>query len=160
MMRSCLLFLCAAFMASFVLTGCISSSLPEGAQKPSLEITKAAITEEDGQAVFLIGLTLRHNSLTALPVKSIKVDVFVNESPAASYQQTFTDVVVEPAADLSYEIKVKANLLEKAASSSLALNPMVKVQSSVAVFIVFAENEDEHSFNPSATFEGIIGHVQ
>ena len=144
---------CTAFIA-----GC--ASLPEGAQKPGLSIEQVQIVNNEGKAAFALDVALSHNSLSALPLKKMQVTVFVNGNPAANYEENLEKVEVQPHETYNLKIKVDANLLPEVASRSLAFNRMVKVEASVMVQTIIDENKQNLEFNPTATFEGIIGHVQ
>lgn len=141
-----------------VLQGC--ASLPEGADPPELSITSVTLVNVDGQAAFDIGLDFTHHSATALPLRAMEVNVFVNGIPVADYAEPLVDTAVTPDENHHYSIRVTANRATPVAAASLALNRMVKVNASVMVRAVISRARDEQQFNSSATYEGIIGHVR
>ena len=155
--KFCKALTCLIF-CSFFIAGC--ASLPEGAQKPGLSIEQVQIVNNEGKAAFALDVALSHNSLSALPLKKMQVTVFVNGNPAANYEENLEKVEVQPHETYNLKIKVDANLLPEVASRSLAFNRMVKVEASVMVQTIIDENKQNLEFNPTATFEGIIGHVQ
>lgn len=143
---------------AFFIAAC--ASLPEGAQKPGLSIEQVSLENNEGKAAFALDVALSHNSLSALPLKKMQVTIFVNGNPAANYEENLKKVEVQPRETYHLKIKVDANLLPEVASRSLAFNRMVKVNASVMVQTIIDENKQNLEFNPTATFDGIIGHVQ
>lgn len=146
--------LCAA--ACMLLTAC--SALPEGAQKPSLTIDKVYLINEEGMAYFGIDVSFEHHSPEPLNLLGLNIDVFVNGVRAAAAREEIKDQSVPNGVAQHYSLKVRGDLLGAAASRSLALNSMAMVRASVAVQAVFDRSKDNLDFNPSADFEGIIGH--
>ena len=143
---------------AFFIAAC--ASLPKGAQKPGLSIEQVSLENNEGKAAFALDVALSHNSLSALPLKKMQVTIFVNGNPAANYEENLKKVEVQPRETYHLKIKVDANLLPEVASRSLAFNRMVKVNASVMVQTIIDENKQNLEFNPTATFDGIIGHVQ
>ncbi len=146
--------LCAA--ACVLMAAC--SALPKGAQKPSLAIDKVYLINDEGRAYFGIDVSFEHHSPQPLKLLGLNIDVFINGVKAASAREEIQDQDVPNGVTQHYSLKVRGDLLGSAASQSLALNSMTRVLASVAVQAVFDRSEDNLDFNPSADFEGIIGH--
>ncbi len=156
-MRKKLLLAALTLCGIFALTGC--QTLPEGSQRPDLAISHVSLASGEAAPGFDVECTLRHDSLQPLPLQQTEITVFINGTKAAELiQPAPQDEMLPPNQDLKLSYKVPANLLPPAAAYSLTYNRMLKLPVSVLVHLTFTEAEQALSFNPNATFEGIISH--
>lgn len=147
--------LAAAACSALLLCAC--QALPEGAKRPDVSIDSVTIAAVDGVPGFKISCSMEHNSLTALPLQSTEITVFINGTMAARYQEPGNLRELPPNKRLTLYYFVPASLLPEAAAYSLEYNRMLQLQASVLVHLSF-EKDNESGFNPNATFEGIIEH--
>lgn len=140
-----------------LLGGC--ASLPEGSQKPKLELTSITLQRQDGMAGFQVDGTLTHHSMHALPLKAVRADIFVNGSKAAHFfRRNDKPELIAPGETYKLSYFVPANLATRTAVHSLYYNNLLQVQTSGVLTLIFDEEDNNTSFNPSATFEGLSGH--
>lgn len=145
----------AAAFSAFMLCAC--QALPEGAERPDISIDSVTIAAVDGVPGFKVSCSMEHNSLTALPLQSTEITVFINGTMAARYQEPGNFKELPPNQRLTLNYFVPATLLPEVASYSLKYNRMLQLQASVLVHLSF-EKDNKSGFNPNATFEGIILH--
>lgn len=149
------IFVPLAVITASLLTAC--SSVPEGSKEPvaTIENVTLAKGQEPG---FNIDFSVFHRSLEPLPFKSLDISVAINKKDVAVYHEKLEDTFINPNVKNSFKRFVKVNKAEIAESSSLENTPMLKVVSNVNLKITVVNNEDLNSFNPKASFEGIITH--
>ncbi len=135
------------------LCGC--QTLPEGSRRPELTIEQVSLQVQDGKPGFAVDCSLMHDSLEALPLNASEITVFLNGTQAGKLQLEENGRLLPAHQQLSLHYFVPANL-PAAASYSLQYNRMLKIPSSVLVHLTF--DQDNLSFNPNATFEGLISH--
>ena len=143
-------------LSLFIFSGC--SSLPEGSQKPFLQIDKLSLADNSKEPGFNLEFTMEHHSLEALPIREYKVDIFVNGTKAATYSEEPKNMLLQPNTPVNFRSYIPANLMHGVAAKSLQQNSYVVVEASCIVTVVFDEDEDNYDFNPSGSFEGMISH--
>ncbi|MBU3827266.1 MAG: hypothetical protein IAA31_07230 [Candidatus Anaerobiospirillum merdipullorum] len=144
--------LCAALSLT-LLTAC--QSLPEGSRRPELKIEHTTLAVVDNVPGFKVTCSLQHDSLEGLPVLQEDVVVFVNGSKVGALSVKPQDKVLPPNYALTLEYFVPAQL-PPAANYGIAYTSMLKLPASVLVHLTFDTDEQNLSFNPNATYEGII----
>ncbi len=145
----------AAAAAALLLAAC--QSLPDGADRPSLQVQQVRMQVVNEVPGFMVICSVLHHSLTALPLQSARIQVFVNGSPAADYLEEMKDVELPPNQPLQLSYFVPASQMEDTARDSIKYNRMLQLQASVMVHLNF-EDEEQSGFNPNAVFEGVIAH--
>ena len=155
MFRKILLLL--GICSAITMTGC--SSLPDGSQKPFLQINSLTLAGPDQEPGFNIAFTMEHRSIEPLQIKEYKVDVFVNGTKAASHIEDPKDLLLKPGTPVKFKSFIKANLLNDVAAQSLQKSSYVVVDASCVITVVFDKDEDNYDFNPTGSFEGLITHV-
>lgn len=143
--------------SAIAIAGC--SSLPDGAQKPFLQINSMTLAGPNRDPGFDIAFTMEHRSLEPLQIKEYKVDIFVNGTKAASHIERPKDLLLKPGTPVKFKSFIKANLLNDVAAESLQNSSYVVVDASCVITVVFDEDEDNYDFNPTGSFEGLISHV-
>lgn len=154
-MKKLLSFICVALIA-LTLNAC--SSIPDGAKKPVLEINSITLANQDNETGFSLNFSVMHHSLTPLKLKQINADIFINDKHASKYALDYNDSYLPNDKELSYTIFIPANLLSSTAKDAIANNPLLMVQVSAAITLVFSNDESAINFNPSTNFEGLVGH--
>ena len=144
--------------SAMTVAGC--SSLPDGSQKPFLQIDSLTLAGPNEEPGFDIAFTMEHRSLEPLQIKEYKVDIFVNGTKAASHIEEPDDLLLNPGAPVKFKSFIKANLLNEVAAKSLQNSSYVVVDASCVITVVFDEDEENYDFNPTGSFEGLISHVQ
>ena len=149
------IFVSLAVLTASLLTAC--SSVPEGSKEPVATIESVTLAQghEPG---FNIDFSVFHRSLEPLPFKSLDISVAINTKDVAQYHEILDDTFINPNVKNSFKRFVKINKAEVAQSTSLENTPMLKVLSNVNLKITVVNNDDLKSFNPEASFEGIITH--
>ncbi len=147
----------AALIAVLALSLTACSSLPEGAKKPTMQISSVRFSRDD--AGFDINFILQHNSLTPLAVQEIIIDVSVNGRPAAHYEESPSKLLIPSGSEISLSRNVKANLAGEVSRKSL-VNPMINANGNAVVKVIFDSDEDNATFNPVATYQGIVSHAE
>ncbi len=145
------------FAALFLLALTACSALPDGARKPQLKIQEVTLGQQEKTSGFNLTFDLRHDSPEALEVKEIRADVFVNGKQAASYVEEPENLEIGPRFDFRIIRFIPANLMAPVANQTLG-DAMVKVQNVTKVSVIFDDDEDNVSFNPTTIFQGVIGH--
>ena len=154
-MKKFLLFL-YLLPASLLLTSC--SSLPEGAVKPSLQITDVFITSRHGTPGFEVSFRVQHHSPEELPVEEISIEIELNGRRYADFHE---EPVLElrPGVLEEFVRFVPADQAGPAAQDALTYNSMLSARAYCKVRLLIDDDEENLDFNPEAEYRGIIYNV-
>lgn len=141
------------------LTAC--SSLPEGAAIPQLQIQKVSFDNQDkSNPHFVIEYTLNHTSAAALPLLQLKASIFIKDSQAAFFSQTFQNVQIAPNDSSVQRLDVPANRMSKTAIDSLSNSKLIILEGSCALQAIFSKNPEEQAYNPSDSYVGLLHYIK
>lgn len=131
------------FVAALI-SGC--SSLPEGSQKPELNISSVETAQNSGMNGFNVSFTLKHNSLKPLDVEKILTSISLNGTLVAVAEEEPDDIKIAPRREITLTRFIPANLAGSVAAKTL-LDPLFYGQAQCNVKVMFT-TKDEDPFNP------------
>ena len=112
------------------------SSLPEGASAPKLKVESLSLSHQGPEPQFIITYTLEHASASALPVKGIEADIFLNNVKVATIERKkISNQMVAPHEKQQFELLVPVNLVGSASIDSLTNNSLLVLQGSCALSV-------------------------
>ncbi|MCK0513767.1 hypothetical protein MXE38_02620 [Anaerobiospirillum sp. NML120448] len=142
-------------LTALFLTSC-ASSLPEGASTPKLKVEGLSLSNQDDQPKFVISYTIEHKSQSALPIKAIDADVFLNNVKVATLSKKITNENIAPNEKQQLSLEVPVNLVGDASIDSMTNNSLLVLQGSCALTVHFTEDEELVSFHPSNSYSGLV----
>lgn len=142
-------------LASLLLISC-SSALPEGASVPKLKVEDLSLANQDDHPQFVITYTIEHKSQSALPIKSIEADVFLNNVKVATLNKKLNNENVAPNEKQTLTLLVPVNLVGDASIDSMTNNSLLVLQGSCALTVHFTEDETLNAFHPSNSYSGLV----
>lgn len=146
-------------LTSWLLISC-TTALPEGAAVPKLKVENLSLTNQEGNPQFIITYTVEHASQSALPLKGIEADVFLNNVKVATLSQKLKNESVAPNEKQTLTLLVPVNLVGDASIDSMTNNSLLVLQGSCAVTLHFTDDESITSFNPSNSYTGLVNVVR
>lgn len=155
------LFLTVIASLALALNGCASTTTADAvapSSRPQMQITKLAMTTQDGTFGFNLHVKVSHHSAGPLEVLNAKFDIFLNNKVASDYTMDLADSTIPANQDVELTMFVPANVLTPATLDSLTGNKMLMVNVSAAMILFITDDEDLKNLNPAATYEGLVGY--
>lgn len=133
------------------------SSVPEGARKMEISIDSLSFANINNVEGFKISFNVRHSSFEPMPLKQIKVMVYVNGKEAALYTDKEKKLLPNRVNN-RFDLFIDANKLSNVAKNSLKKTPMLQIKAKAIVNLIVDEDIDDPDsrFNQSAEYEGVI----
>lgn len=138
------------------LAGC-ASSLPEGASAPQLKVESVSLVNDQSEPYFIVNYSVEHRSLSDLPLQKVRASIFIRNTLVAITNQDTQGVLISNQGPQQLQVKVPVNISSKAAFDSLANSSLLMLEGSCALTLIFTEDPELKSFNPSSSYSGFIG---
>lgn len=135
-------------------SGC--SSLPEGTGKPKVQVTSCRLAAVNQAAGVYVDYSVHHSLSKPLQLKRKSLEVSLNGRKVGSLDEE-TDNLISPNLESSFSVFVPLNSQLRAGRDSIRYNRMLSAAGRCSVKLFFNPGGDD-SFNPGATYTGIITH--
>lgn len=144
-------------LSALMLTACSTTiALPEGAQAPKLQIESLTLVNAQDEPYFVVTYNLEHRSLTDLPLHQVRASVFIRDTLVAVTREDTKGTMISNQGPQQLQVKVPVNVGGAATFDSLANSSLLMLQGSCALSLIFTDDPEQKSFNPSASYNGLI----